>query len=172
MRRPARSTLTIAAAALVAVGAAVYLAVALLSPGSGSSRTYVHHPLPPGVRASDVHTLGRGAFRDGDFFAGITSTSGDAPGDPWVRLALSDNGAHQGDDYTVHAGQSVKVGRYTVRFIDVIPGEDRHVTFTLTGPPAPPAPSPTSPSPTSPSPTSASPTFADSGPGSAEDGPH
>lgn len=172
MRRPARNTLTIAAAALVAVGAAVYLAVTLLSPDSGSSRHFVHHPLPPGVRASDVHTLGRGAFRDGDFFAGITSTSGDAPGDPWVRLALSDNGAHQGDDYTVHAGQSVQVGRYTVRFIDVVPGDDRHVTFTLTGPPATPSPPPASPTPTSATPTSATPTSTGSTEGSADDGPH
>ncbi|WP_031520020.1 hypothetical protein [Streptomyces sp. NRRL F-5123] len=153
MRRPARNTLTLAVAALVAVGAAAYLAVALF--GRSSHRTYAHHPLPPGVRASDVHALGRGAFRYGDFFAGIMSTSGDAPGEPWDRLSLRDNGTNAGDVYQVRAGQTLHVGRYTVRFIDVVPGDDRHVTFTLDGPPPTPAPSP-SPTP--------SPSYADDWP--------
>ncbi|MFI0896975.1 hypothetical protein [Streptomyces sp. NPDC020983] len=148
MRRPARNTLTIAAAALVAAGAAAYLAVALT--GGSSHRTYVHHPLPPGVRASDVHELGRGAFRYGDFFAGIMSTSGDAPGEPWDRVSLRDNGTDSGDVYRVHAGQTLHVGRYTVRFIDVIPGEDRHVTFTLDGPRPTPQPTSATPSPSAP----------------------
>ncbi|MFI0939247.1 hypothetical protein [Streptomyces sp. NPDC021020] len=152
MRRPSSNTLTLVISGLVAVGAAAYLIVAL---GSGSSqnppprphRTYVQHPLPPGVRADDVHRLGRGTYTYGDFFAGIMSTSGDAPGEPWARLALNDNGTHQDDVVQVRAGQTVHVGRYTIRFIDVIPGDDRHVTFTLDGPRPTPLPTHTSPSP-------------------------
>lgn len=159
-RRRAGNTLTIAVAALVAAGAAAYLVVALVAGEPGRSprhhRTYVQHPLPPGVRADDVHELGRGTYTYGDFFAGIMSTSGDDPGEPQDRLLLRDNGTDAGDVYQVQAGQTVHVGRYTIRFIDVVPGDDRHVTFTLDGPRPTPLPTRTSPTP--------SPSYADDWP--------
>lgn len=79
-----------------------------------------------------LHSLGRRArFRHGDLSLGIVRTSPD-PADPWARLDLADTGTPAGDIVDVRAGETARVGRYALTFVEVVPGSrDGYVTFTI-----------------------------------------